>query len=82
MDPRVRGDDGRSPTPLETSNRAISRLQHGEIFDDDFMKSPAGGYGLSALAALMCIFFFGAAALQWKGWDIDLDSKTGKISTN
>jgi len=22
----------------------------------------------------------GAAALQWRGWDIDLDSKTGKIS--
>ena len=59
---------------------AISRLQRGEVIDDDFMKSPVGGYGLSALAALMCIFFLGAAALQWKGWEIDMDSKTGKIS--
>ncbi len=59
---------------------AVSRLHRGEIMDDDFIKSPIGGYGLSALTTLVSLFFLGAAALQWIGWDIDLDSKTGKIS--
>ncbi len=68
------------PVMFVPAEPAISRLQRGEIVDDDFMDSPAGGYGLSALVTLMCLFFLGAAALQWRGWDIDLDSKTGKIS--
>ncbi len=68
------------PVMFVPAEPAISRLQRGEVIDDDFMKSPAGGYGLSALVTLMCVFFLGAAALQWKGWDIDIDSKTRKIS--
>lgn len=68
------------PVIFVPAEPAISRLQRGEIIDGDFMKSPVGGYGLSGLVTLMCLFFFGAAALQWKGWDIDLDSKTRKIS--
>lgn len=68
------------PVLFVPAEPAISRLAHGEVKDDDFLNSPLGGYGLSALAVLMALFFLGAAVLQWKGWDIDLDSKTGKIS--
>jgi hypothetical protein len=28
----------------------------------------------------ICLFLLVGAGLQWNGWDIDLDSKTGKIS--
>jgi len=68
------------PVMFVPAEPAISRLQRGEIIDDDFLKSPVAGYGLPALLTLICIFFLAAAALQWKGWDIDLDSKTGRIS--
>ena len=68
------------PVLFVPAEPAVSRLQHGEIIDDDVLKSPAGGYGLSAMAILLGLFFLGGAALQWRGWDIDLDSKTGKIS--
>jgi hypothetical protein len=30
--------------------------------------------------ALISLFLMAAAVLQWRGWDIDLDSKTRKIS--
>ncbi len=76
----LEADARRVPVMFVPAEPAISRLRHGEVIDDDFMNSPAGGYGLSALAILMCIFFLGVAALQWKGWDIDMDSKTRKIS--
>ena len=39
-----------------------------------------GGYGMSAVGLVVGLFFLGASVLQWRGWDIDLDSKTGKIS--
>ncbi len=73
-------DARRVPVMFLPADPAISRLQRGEITGDDFVKSPAGRYGLSALAAIMCSFFLGIAVLQWNGWDIDLDSKTRKIS--
>ncbi len=58
----------------------ISRLHRGEISDVDFMYSTLGGYGVSGLGTLLGLLFLAGAALQWKGWDINLDSKTGKIS--
>ena len=59
---------------------AISRLVIGEVEEDDLMKTPVGGYGLSILGAIMSLFMFGAAVMLWLGWDISTDSKTGKIS--
>jgi len=56
----------------------ISRLAQGEAEGDD--PSPVLMYVLSGVLALLCVVFLAAAALQWRGWDIDLDSKTGKIS--
>jgi hypothetical protein len=58
----------------------ISRLVEGEVEETDFTRTPLGGYGLGAAAMVMGLFFLGASVLQWRGWDIDLDSKTGKFS--
>lgn len=55
----------------------ISRLAEGE---PENKENPVVMYVLSAVLALLCLLFLVAAALQWRGWDIDLDSKTGKIS--
>ncbi|MCA9069325.1 MAG: hypothetical protein KDA84_10400, partial [Planctomycetaceae bacterium] len=68
------------PVRYVPSEPGISRLQQGEVLDDDFTKTPLGGYGLAGLAALMGLGFIAAAVLQWMGWDIDMDSKTGKFS--
>ena len=68
------------PVTYVPSDPSIGRLQQGEVVEDDFVKSPLGSYGLSALVTLMCLFFLTAAVMQWNGWDLDLDSKTGKIS--
>lgn len=68
------------PVRFVPAEPGISRLQRGEVPDDEFMKTPLGGYGLSGVVALMCLFFLGVAVMQWNGWDIDLDSKTGKLS--
>lgn len=50
------------------------------MIDDDPAASPIMMYGLSALVAAMSLLLFVGGALQWRGWDIDLDSKTGKLS--
>lgn len=68
------------PVIYVPSDPSISRLQRGEIIEGGFMNSPKGQYMLSGLVAAMCLVFLGAAALQWKGLDLDLDSKTGKFS--
>jgi hypothetical protein len=59
---------------------AISRLAFGEAERRDFLKTPVGGYGLAGLVAAMSLFFIGAAILMFRGWDIDFDSKTRRIS--
>lgn len=59
---------------------AVSRLVQGEVESNDFSESPNVLIGLSVVILLMCVVFFGAAVMQWYGWDIDLDSETGKIS--
>lgn len=59
---------------------AVSRLVQGEVESRDLSDSPAVMIGLSVVLIGMCVVFLGAAIMQWYGWDIDLDSKTGKIS--
>jgi hypothetical protein len=68
------------PVKYVAADPSISRLTTGEVSDDDLTKRPAMMYGLSAVLAVICLFLMTAAVLQWRGWDIDLDSKTGKIS--
>ena len=85
LDPRyyqeLEASDAHTIPVLYVENEpTISRLQDGEIVEQDFLRTPIGGYGLSGLVAVLCIGFLGVAALQWRGWDIDLDSKTGKMS--
>ncbi len=59
---------------------AISRLTEGEVESKDMTESPGFMIGLSAVLLVMCAVFLAAAVMQWRGWDIDLDSKTGKLS--
>lgn len=59
----------------------ISRLVAGEVSDeDDFAKSSMGGTLLALAGAGMSLFSFVVGLFAWFGWDIDLDSKSGKIS--
>ena len=59
-----------------------SRLQQGEVDRDkgDFTKTPAGGYLVSGIVALLSVGFIIIGILNLKGWDVDLDSKTKKWS--
>jgi hypothetical protein len=59
---------------------SISRLVFGEVKEYDPLKRPLTGYGLPALAAVMSLFFLAMAALYWRGWGLDLDSKSGRFS--
>ena len=38
----------------------VSRLMFGEVKENDFTKTPAGGYGLAALGGLMALFLLGS----------------------
>ncbi|MAG93813.1 MAG: hypothetical protein CMJ48_08705 [Planctomycetaceae bacterium] len=58
----------------------ISRLVVGEAEKGDITDTPLGGYGLAAAGGAMSLFMLVAGLLAWYGWDIDLDSKTGKVS--
>lgn len=58
----------------------ISRLATGEVEDRSLFDRPLVGYGLPALLTGMSLFFLAVAALQWRGLDLDLDSKTGRLS--
>lgn len=58
----------------------ISRLEFGEPQETDLTKTPAGGYTLSALGAVMALFSFGAAVLFWRGYDLKTDPATGKLA--
>jgi hypothetical protein len=58
----------------------ISRLANGEPRNKDITDSPLVMYGVCAVLGVLCLVFLGAAAFQWRGWDIKLDSKTGRIS--
>lgn len=68
------------PVVYVPEDPSISRLAFGEPPNRDSTRQPLVGYGMPALVALMSLFFLGCAALMWRGWDIDLDSKTGRLS--
>ncbi|HUQ67925.1 MAG TPA: hypothetical protein VM165_00290, partial [Planctomycetaceae bacterium] len=68
------------PVKYVPTEPAVSRLITGEVVSKDLSESPAVMKGLSLVLGGLCLLFFIAAALQWYGWDIDLDSRSGKLS--
>jgi hypothetical protein len=58
----------------------VAKLVYGEVKDDGLGTSPKMKLLLYFAVGVMCLFFLVAAVLNWRGIDIDLDSKTGKIS--
>ncbi len=59
---------------------AISRLVEGEVESKGMGESPGFMIGLSCALLAMCAVFLATAVMQWLGWDIDLNSKTGRVS--
>ncbi len=59
---------------------ANSRLLRGEVESGDLLDQPIAVYGLSLAFGLMCLFFLVSSVLMWRGFDIDFDSKTGRVS--
>jgi hypothetical protein len=59
---------------------SISRLEFGEVKEDDLLQRPLTGYGVPAIGAVMSLFFLAMAALYWRGWGLDLDSQSGRFS--
>lgn len=55
-----------------------NRLVGGEVVNDT--GSPVTNLLLSAAVGMLSLFFLTIGVLQYCGWDIDLDSKTGKVS--
>jgi len=53
----------------------ISRLGIGEVNDDDFLKTPKGGYLLSAIAGVLALFMLGYSPFAWMGYDLVFDDK-------
>ncbi len=68
------------PIVYVPSEPEFSRLAMGEPVERDITKNPLIIYGLSAALSLLCLVFLASAWLQWRGWDIDFDSETGKLS--
>jgi hypothetical protein len=73
--------DGAQTVPVTyvADEPEISRLLTGEVPEDP-TSSPIVMYLLSAAVVGISLLALVAAVLQFNGWDIDLDSKTGKIS--
>lgn len=55
-----------------------NRLVAGEVVNE--MGSPTTNLLLAVAVGMMALFFLLVGILQYRGWDIDLDSKTGKVS--
>ncbi|MFO0946108.1 MAG: hypothetical protein U1D30_09205 [Planctomycetota bacterium] len=53
----------------------ISRLERGEVTDDDYMKTPTGGYLFASLGALMALTFLVFSPFAWMGYDLGYDDK-------
>jgi hypothetical protein len=64
------------PVIVVPGEPGISHLEEGQVDDDDFTKTPLGGYALAALGGLMALFMLGMSPLAWNGWDLSHDSKT------
>lgn len=58
----------------------INRLLEGEVESTGLGDSPGVHIAVSCALMVLCALFLLAAVMQWFGWDVDLDSKTGKIS--
>jgi hypothetical protein len=68
------------PVMYVPAEPGISRLVEGEVVSTDMSDNPKAMYALSGVLGLLCLLFLAAAVLQWKGWDLDFDSKTRKFS--
>lgn len=53
----------------------INRLEIGEIKENDFTKTPQGGYLLSGLGGLLALFVLGVSPLMMMGYDLTMDDK-------
>ena len=67
------------PVIVVPGEPAISRLEEGQVADDDVAKTPAGGYALAALAGLLALFLLVVGVLAWNGWDLAQDSQTKRL---
>ena len=68
------------PVIVVPGEPGISRLEEGQVTDDDeFSKTPAGGYALAALSGLLALFLLGVGVLAWNGWDLAQDSQTKRL---
>src|SRR5262249_29847684 len=65
------------PVIVVPGEPGISRLEEGQVTrDDEFTKTPLGGYSLAALGGLMALLVLGFSPFAWNGWDLSQDSKT------
>lgn len=48
----------------------ISRLERGQVIDDDFMSTPLGGTLMSVLGGLMALFVLAYSPFAWMGYDL------------
>jgi len=59
----------------------VAKLVYGQVKSgDDLSLSPTQKMLLFIGVGLFCLFLLVAAALSWRGIDIDFDSQTGKFS--
>jgi hypothetical protein len=65
------------PVIVVPGEPSMSRLEEGGVLrDDEFTKTPAGGYFLGVLGGLLALFLMGAGVLAWNGWDLAQDTQT------
>lgn len=59
----------------------LSKLAVGEVDEKkDILDSPKARYTMSGIIIVMCVVFIVAGILNFLGWDIDFNNKTGKFS--
>lgn len=63
---------GESEVPViyAESDPNVSKLRNGQVVEDDFLKTPLGGYGLAGLCSLLSLFFITVGVLQLLGFDL------------
>ncbi len=65
------------PVIVVPGEPGISRLEEGQVArDDEFTRTPGGGYLLGALGGLLALFLLVTSVLMWNGWDLAQDRKT------
>ena len=72
--------DGAATVPVRyvPSDPDNNQLVTGEVEDES--GSPTTNILVSIAVGVMAGFFMSIGLMQWFGWDLDLDSKTGKLS--